>query len=82
MTGPNNDRYRRRFTGPEQWPSNGAFADRAVEDTRRRVNELSWALAGEQVADEAARFLRAHAARELRRRTARSEGWQAGEPGE
>jgi hypothetical protein len=55
MTGnQNSGRYRRRLPDPELWPSNtGSFCpDAAVEATRVRVNELSWELAGEQLAEE------------------------------
>ncbi len=54
MTGGHNSgAYRRRMPNPEQWPSNNqAFTDAAVEATRRQVNELSWDLAGEQLAAE------------------------------
>jgi hypothetical protein len=71
-----NNRYQRRFTDPATWPSNEApFADHAVEVTRKRINELSWALAGDNLADEIERaLLAATAPRERRVR--------AGEPGE
>jgi hypothetical protein len=53
MTERFNAPYRRRFPDPDQWPSNnGSFASRAAEVTRQRINELSWEMAGQQVADE------------------------------
>lgn len=83
MTGPLNAPYERRFQDPAKWPSNRAgFADRAVRETYRNANELSWSLAGEQVAEQASAFLTAETARQERLRVARAEGWQAGEPGE
>lgn len=82
MNTPNNGaRYDRRLTDPLLWPSS-RFGRRAEEETRRRVNELSWSLAGEQVAAEALAYLGAQSAREERRRAARDEGWRVGEPGE
>jgi alkylated DNA repair dioxygenase AlkB len=98
VSGPVNGPYERRFPRPEQWVSQSPnessrrpIRDRAVEETRARVNELAWWYLGEQtvrnasawvhapqVADEAAAFL----ARVERRRIAQAEGWQAGEPGE
>lgn len=81
MNEPPNSRYERRFPDPEKWPSN-RIASRAVEETRRSVNELSWALAGEQVADEVSRFLKAEWGRQERQRAAQADGRWAGEPGE
>ncbi|MET0417484.1 MAG: hypothetical protein ABW022_15840 [Actinoplanes sp.] len=79
---PSNDRYVRRLSDPSRWPSNRAFADRAVEQTRQRVNELSWEFAGLQVAGEAEKFLAAQAAREERWRLAQSKDFGRGDPGE
>ena len=52
MTDPYNAPYRRRFPDPRSWASNEAFGRFAEEATRRRVNELSWSLAGEDLAAE------------------------------
>ena len=76
MTSPFNARpYRRRFPNPNEWPSNsGRFASWALEMTRQRVNELSWAEAGEHVADEIEQVLAGEAPMPPRHRR--------GEPGE
>ncbi len=53
MTGGHNSgAYRRRLPNPEQWESNNEFADAAVEQTRLRVNEMSWEWAGQELAAE------------------------------
>ncbi|MGX6605591.1 hypothetical protein ACWKSP_26185 [Micromonosporaceae bacterium Da 78-11] len=80
MNQPYNDRYERRFTDPNTWPSN-AFGHHAVEATRRRVNELSWELAGNQVAGEASAFLKAEQARRDRQQAAQGVE-RSGDPGE
>jgi hypothetical protein len=91
MTNPHNDRYQRHFPDPDKWASNKAFTDRAVEQTRLRINELSWAIQGEQTAENAALWTRAphvgdeveaHLKREARREAAQAEGFKQGEPGE
>lgn len=75
MNGP----YRRRLTDPTAWPSNQRFAQYAVERTRQRVNDLSWELAGHQLADEIEQELQtARRAVDLDQRRAR----RAGDPGE
>lgn len=76
-----NGRYQRRFRRPEDWPSNNyrGFTDDAVAQTYAKVNELSWKLAGDQLADE----ITAEFARAERQRRAQAEGWAAGgDPGE
>ena len=57
MTDPYNAPYRRRFPNPWDWPSNNTFGRYAEEATRRRVNELSWEIAGADLADEVASYL-------------------------
>jgi len=53
VTGPLNNPYERRFPDPQTWPSNQRrFADAAVEQTRERVNELSWEIEGDNLAAE------------------------------
>jgi hypothetical protein len=79
---PQNDPYRRRFQDPRQWPSGLVYGLYAEVKTEKAVNELSWEWAGNEVADEASRFLKAEQARQERRRTAQAEGWRAREPGE
>jgi nitroimidazol reductase NimA-like FMN-containing flavoprotein (pyridoxamine 5'-phosphate oxidase superfamily) len=87
VNGPNDEHRNSRWSNldshrPEQWPSRVVFGLYAEVKAEKAVNELSWELARHQVADEAAAFLAAEAARRERRRTARAEGWKQGEPGE
>lgn len=82
MNGPNNDRYRRRFPDPKDWPSNAPYGLYAEIRTQERVNELSWQMAAEQVADEATALLKAEVARQERRRAVTAEGFEQGWPGE
>lgn len=46
----NGRRYERQMNDPRAWPSN--FGRYAADQTRQRVNELSWELAAEQLAKE------------------------------
>jgi hypothetical protein len=79
VTGEHNAPYRRRFPDPRDWPSNRPGPS---EQPQQRVNELSWWLAGEQVADEFTPLLRAEAARLERMRAAQELGRSPGDPGE
>lgn len=76
MTGPQNSPYRRRLPDPAGWPSN-VFSRYAAEATRRRVNELSWSLAGEDLAGEIEQVLSGAQLMPPQRRPMR-----LGEPGE
>lgn len=74
---------------PSRWtdldsrrPENMPFPEWAEEQTRRVHNEHGPWFTAEQLADAFKPLLTADAARRERQRTARAEGWTAGEPGE